>query len=186
MQAMHRLSLNPVFKAFFLAVATFGIAGLDAFAKVDFNRDIRPILSDKCYACHGFDEQERKSGLRLDVRDAALEPAKSGYAAIVPGDLTESELVRRIVTEDADDLMPPAKTGKPLTADEIALLKQWIAEGAEYQAHWSFVAPTRPALPEVSQAGWPCNEIDRFILEFSAEEYLSAVDDTDAAASDAD
>lgn len=181
MQAMHRLTLNPVYKAFFLAVATFGIAGLDAFAKVDFNRDIRPILSDKCYACHGFDEQERKSGLRLDVRDAALEPAKSGYAAIVPGDLTESELVRRIVTEDADDLMPPAKTGKPLTAAEIALLKQWIAEGAEYQAHWSFVAPTRPALPEVSQAGWPRNEIDRFILERIEKEGLQPAPEADKA-----
>jgi hypothetical protein len=181
MQAMHRLTLNPVFKAFFLAVATFGIAGPDAFAQVDFNRDIRPILSDKCYACHGFDEQERKSGLRLDVRDAALEPAKSGYAAIVPGDLTESELVRRIVTEDADDLMPPAKTGKPLTAAEIALLKQWIAEGAEYQAHWSFVAPTRPALPEVSQAGWPRNEIDRFILERIEKEGLQPSPEADKA-----
>lgn len=181
MQAMHRLTLNPVFKAFFLAVATFGIAGLDAFAKVDFNRDIRPILSDKCYACHGFDEQERKSGLRLDVRDAALEPAKSGYAAIVPGDLTESELVRRIATDDPDDLMPPAKTGKPLTANEIALLKQWIAEGAEYQAHWSFVAPTRPALPEVSQAGWPRNEIDRFILERIEKEGLQPSPEADKA-----
>jgi hypothetical protein len=178
---MHRLSLNPVFKASFLAVATFGIAGPDAFAKVDFNRDIRPILSDKCYACHGFDENERKSGLRLDVRDAALEPAKSGYAAIVPGDLTESELVRRIVTEDADDLMPPAKTGKSLAAAEIALLKQWIAEGAEYQAHWSFVAPTRPALPEVSQAGWPRNEIDRFILERIEKEGLQPSPEADKA-----
>ncbi len=181
MQAMHRLTLNPVFKAFFLAVATFGIAGLDAFAKVDFNRDIRPILSDKCYACHGFDENERKSGLRLDVRDAALEPAKSGYAAIVPGDLTESELVRRIATDDPDDLMPPAKTGKPLTANEIALLKQWIAEGAEYQAHWSFVAPTRPALPEVSQVGWPRNEIDRFILERIEKEGLQPSPEADKA-----
>lgn len=181
MQAMHRLTLNPVFKAFFLVVATFGIAGPDAFAKVDFNRDIRPILSDKCYACHGFDEQERKSGLRLDVRDAALEPAKSGYAAIVPGDLNESELVRRIATEDPDEIMPPAKTGKPLTAAEIALLKQWIAEGAEYQAHWSFVAPTRPALPEVSQAGWPRNEIDRFILERIEKEGLQPAPEADKA-----
>ncbi len=139
------------------------VAG-SAAAAVDFNRDIRPILSDRCFACHGFDEKERQSGLRLDVREAALLPSDSGRAAIVPGDAGASELVRRILTDDPDDRMPPAKTGKPLSAAESALLERWVAEGAEYQAHWAFVAPVRPAPPAVRRADWPRNEIDRFIL----------------------
>ncbi len=137
---------------------------LTAGAKIDFNREVRPILSEKCFACHGFDEKERKANLRLDVREHALNPAKSGETAIVPGKVDASELIKRIVTQDADDQMPPAKTDKKLTAAEIETLKQWIAEGAEYQAHWAFVPPARPASPEVKHRDWLRNEIDGFIL----------------------
>src|SRR5688572_13065506 len=93
---------------------------------IDFNRDVRPILADTCFACHGPDDQKRKAGLRLDVRDAALKPAKSGAAAIVPGKLDRSELVKRItLADDQDDHMPPLKSKKTLTADQVALLKRW-------------------------------------------------------------
>ncbi len=156
-----------------LIAAVCCLLPLAAAAKVDFNRDIRPILSDKCFACHGFDEKERKAGLRLDIREAALKPAKSGEIAIVPGKADVSELVRRIVTEDEDDHMPPAKAGKKLTPAEIAKLTQWVAEGAEYQSHWSFVTPTRPALPKVNQGDWPRTEIDHFILARLEQEQLA-------------
>ncbi len=149
-----------------LALSTTAFAGagtLDSKSVVDFSRDIRPILADNCYACHGPDAQERKAGLRLDVREGALADL-GGYHAIVPGDPAKSEVIARITTEDADDLMPPPKTGKQLTTAQIDLLKRWIAEGAEWQPHWSFIKPERPPLPEVKASRWPRNPIDHFIL----------------------
>src|SRR5687767_8118750 len=133
-------------------------------AAVDYNRSIRPILSDKCFKCHGPDAAERQSGLRLDLRDEALKPAESGLKAIVPGKSGESRLVSRIFSSDEDELMPPPDSNKKLTAAERDLLKQWIEEGASYQTLWSFVAPQRPALPKVKQAAWPRNAVDHFIL----------------------
>ena len=112
--------------------------------KIVFNRDIRPILSDKCFHCHGFDEKERKGELRLDRREQALKPSKSGAVAIVPGKPDESELFTRVTTTDADDLMPPSKVHKPVSKAEAALLKQWINEGADYQGHWAF-EPVQPS-----------------------------------------
>src|SRR5687767_9426712 len=99
---------------------------------VDFQREIRPILSQNCFLCHGPDENERKAGLRLDIREEALKPAKSGAKAIVPKQPEQSELLKRIAHSDPDELMPPAKSGKKLTASEIDLLRRWIAEGAPY------------------------------------------------------
>src|SRR6188768_3768571 len=103
---------------------------VQAAGSVDFQRQIRPILSQNCFLCHGPDEGERKGGLRLDVRENALKPAKSGAIAIVPKRPDESELLKRINHTDPDELMPPGKSGKKLTSDEIALLKRWISEGA--------------------------------------------------------
>ena len=103
--------------------------------EIDFNRDIRPILSENCFACHGRDAGHRKADLRLDVRDSAIEAG-----AIVPGDTEGSTLVERIMSEEPSERMPPPKSHRVLTADQKALLKQWIAEGAKYQAHWAFVA----------------------------------------------
>ena len=131
--------------------------------KADFNSQIRPILSAKCFSCHGPDDRSRKAKLRLDVRDQATRE-HDGITAIKPGDLKRSDLVRRITTADPEDLMPPAKFGHPLTPAEIELLKRWVQQGAPYAEHWSFIKPVRPALPKVSQRAWVKNDIDRFIL----------------------
>jgi mono/diheme cytochrome c family protein len=132
---------------------------------IDFNRDVRPILADTCFACHGPDDAKRKANLRLDLRDAALKPAKSGATALVPGDLVKSELVQRItLPEDDDDHMPPAKGKRQLTRREIDLLKRWVADGASYKVHWAFTPPVRPPLPAVKDESWVRSPIDRFIL----------------------
>ncbi|MBL9142786.1 MAG: DUF1553 domain-containing protein [Verrucomicrobiaceae bacterium] len=112
-----------------------------ATATVEYNRDVRPILSDKCFKCHGFDLNTRKAKLRLDEREEALKPAKSGELPIVPGNPEASAIIQRIESADPGEVMPPAKDHAPLKAGEIAILKQWIAEGAKYQAHWAFVPP---------------------------------------------
>ena len=131
---------------------------------VDFNRDIRPILASNCLKCHGIDEGARKSKLRLDLRSIATGPAKSGKAAIVPGKPWQSELVRRVFSDDPQEVMPPASTHVTLTQAQKSLLKEWISQGAPYETHWAFVAPKQAALPEVRQADWPANPIDRFVL----------------------
>jgi len=123
-----------------------------------FNRDIRPILSDKCFACHGFDDKKREAGLRLDTPEGAMAKNEDGKAAIVPGKLDESMLWQRIVTTDKDDIMPPPKSHKVLSAPEKETLKKWIEQGAPYQKHWAFEAPVKPPVPE-----GPGHEIDRFI-----------------------
>ena len=132
-----------------LAALLLGVGSPSAWAapKVDFNRDVRPVLSDNCFACHGPDSQKVKGGLRLDVRDKALAPAKSGKNAIVPGKPAESELVRRLETQDATDLMPPPESHKTLTAAQRDMLVRWIREGAEYQGHWAYQPLVRPAAP---------------------------------------
>ena len=160
--------LNCFLRPALTLVAVFSLVDVSPAAnppaKLDFNRDIRPILSDNCYACHGPDAEKRKAGLRLDLKDGALAPLKSGEIAIVPGDLAKSELIARITTKDEDDLMPPAKSGKTLTANQIDLLKRWIAQGAEWKAHWSFIKPERPPVPAVKNQRWSRNPIDAFIL----------------------
>ena len=128
-----------------------------------FNRDIRPILSDTCFPCHGFDSNKRKADLRLDLPEGAT-ALHHGHQAIKAGDLAASELWRRVTSADPKVIMPPPASGKKLKADQISLLRQWILEGAAYEKHWAFVAPVRPAPPSVKQADWPRNDIDRFIL----------------------
>jgi hypothetical protein len=148
-------------KTALLALFTMPLVAIsaDGSKKIDFNRDIRPILSDKCYFCHGPDSDRREADLRLDVRDAAI---KAG--AIVPSSVGDSTLLDRIAHEDPDEVMPPPKTKLArLTAAEQALLKRWIEEGAEYQSHWSFVPlASKPEVPDAGK-GWARNEIDRFV-----------------------
>ncbi len=133
-------------------------------SKIDFNRDMRPLLSDTCFRCHGPDANARKAALRLDLRPEALKPAKSGATPIVPGDPAKSEAVRRIFTTKSNELMPPPKFERPLSAQEKELFRRWVAEGAEYRDHWAFIPPVKSELPKVKNAAWPRNSIDRFIL----------------------
>jgi hypothetical protein len=136
-----------------------GSGGGRAADGIEYNRDIRPILAENCFTCHGPDSASRKAGLRLDQRHAAVKAE-----AIVPGKPDDSELVQRIFSTVKRERMPPAATKKELTTAQKDLLKRWIARGAEYQPHWSFIAPKRPALPTVKDTGWVRNPIDRFIL----------------------
>jgi len=117
-----------------------------------FNRDIRPVLAENCFECHGPDNASRKAGLRLDQRESALTGGKSKAPAIVPGNPTQSELVRRITTRDEDDAMPPSKSGKKLSAAQIALLREWIQQGAKWEGHWAFEKPILPAVPGIHGA----------------------------------
>ncbi len=133
-------------------------------AKIQFNRDIRPILSETCWKCHGPDEKAREAKLRLDLREEAIKD-QGGYAVIVPKHPEKSELVRRITATDPDDHMPPAKSGKKLSERQVALLKQWIAEGAEYQKHWAFIPPSQPPVPQIRKSKFETrNPIDQYIL----------------------
>ena len=142
-----------------LAVAlTFAPAAL-AQGKYEYNRDIRPILAENCFACHGPDSAARKADLRLDRREDAI-----ASGAIVPGKPGESPLVERLDLDDPVKRMPPEKSHKKLKPEQKAILKAWVAQGAGYQPHWSFITPKRPALPAVRREGWARNPIDWFIL----------------------
>ena len=132
---------------------------------VEFNREIRPILSDRCFACHGPDTGNRKTKMRLDVEASAKADLGKGRFAIVPGDPTQSELFRRVTSDSKTLRMPPAYAGHDkLSEPEIEVLRKWIAEGAAYQSHWAFIAPTRPVPPSVSKPEWVGNPIDAFVL----------------------
>ncbi len=133
-------------------------------AQVDFNLAIRPILSDKCFVCHGPNDEDRQAELRLDQKDSALGETLSGARPIIPGKPDESEIVRRITSDDADLVMPPPDTNKSLTAEEIEVIKRWIAEGAPWEDLWSLRAPKRPPIPSVNDEAWAQTPIDRFVL----------------------
>jgi mono/diheme cytochrome c family protein len=145
-----------------LAFAALPALALPAAERVQFNRDIRPIFSDTCFACHGPDENKIKGKLRLDSLDAARKGGKSGEPAILPGHPEKSEVMKRLRTDDADDHMPPAEFHKVLTKAQIALVEQWIKEGAEYQGHWAFQIPVKPAVPTIPAGG---NAIDAFLAK---------------------
>ncbi len=132
-------------------------------ALVDFDRDIRPILSNHCFQCHGPDGEQRKGGLRLDLKEDAF-AKRDGVAAIVAGDVEASALVHRILSDDAEERMPPIEAHKPLSGAQQQLLVRWIEQGANWSEHWSFVAPVEPAQPKVANAAWARDAIDHFIL----------------------
>jgi hypothetical protein len=133
-------------------------------AAPDYNRDVRPILAKNCYACHGPDESKREAGLRLDRVEDATKALESGSVAIVPGDPENSELVFRVSEEDETMRMPPKTAGVPLTEAQVETLRRWVAAGASFAEHWSFVRPEAKTLPEVSEPGWVRNAIDRWVL----------------------
>ncbi|HAV65254.1 MAG TPA: hypothetical protein DCY13_23140 [Verrucomicrobiales bacterium] len=141
-----------------------GSSGSLPAAEIDFLRDVRPILSGHCFKCHGPDAEQRKGGLQLDIREKALEGGKSGEAAIVERDPAASEMIRRILSEDEDEIMPPPATKHPLSPAQKEILRAWVAAGADYQPHWAFIKPERPQPPTVKNSEWPVNEIDHFVL----------------------
>src|SRR5438045_4762438 len=124
-----------------LSLATATALAADGNKPLDFSRDIRPILADNCFRCHGPDAKQRQAGLRLDVRDEALKRLESDDVAIVPGKPEASALIARIMTADESERMPPAESQKVLTASQKELLQRWVKEGAAYSQHWSFVPP---------------------------------------------
>lgn len=151
-------------------------------ATVDFNRDIRPILSDRCYGCHGPDSAKgRKAGLRLDTPDGARQLLESGRRAIDPDDPAKSEMLARLHSEDPDEIMPPPELKRPLTAQERELLARWVLEGAVYQPHWAFVAPRAPAKPSVKASGWARDPLDLHVLARLEAEGLAPAPEADRA-----
>ena len=161
--------LDPV-KPSRLSIASIGslaalwiAAPASTQAAIDFNRDIRPILSDNCFFCHGPDSEERKAGLRLDVEEDAKADL-GGYRPVDVAHPEESEILLRILSSDPDDQMPPPESGKTISEEEIALLQAWIAEGATWDQHWAYKVPERQDIP-ASDSAWPNNWIDQFILQ---------------------
>ncbi len=147
--------------------------------KVDFNREVRPILAKNCFACHGQDEAKRAKGLRLDVRESAIKPLKSGEAAIVPGDPDSSELIARLTEEDETLRMPPKKTGNRLAPAEVDILRRWIEQGGEYARHWALIPPESLPLPKVRDRSWPRTGIDFWILHRLEQEGLKPSPEAD-------
>ncbi|MEZ6126689.1 MAG: PSD1 and planctomycete cytochrome C domain-containing protein [Planctomycetaceae bacterium] len=161
---MHPASSNFL-KCFAIAVVVSSVSLLSGEERISYNRDVRSILSDRCFFCHGPDSSHREADLRLDVRAAAV------ASVIQPGNADESELLKRLLSTDPDVQMPPPKSGKSVSADEIEVLRRWINEGAEYQGHWAFEPVVRPLIPQPDAAtvksfpGWTTNPVDRFLLK---------------------
>ena len=151
------------------------------FSKVDYNRDVRPILSEKCFKCHGADPKAIQGGLRLDTKEGAYKTLASGRIAIVAGNPRLSEILERIDAANSPLLMPPAISHKTLNAEEKLTLKRWISQGAEYKPHWAFVKPVRPSLPAVKMTSWSRNGIDRFLLSRLEQEGLKPSPEADKA-----
>jgi hypothetical protein len=169
----------------FACAVSFGI-GAGGAESIRYDRDIRKILSENCFKCHGPDEAERKGGkkgarLRLDTSEGA-QMDLGGYQAIVPGHPEKSEVVKRITATDPDEQMPPPKSGKKVTTAEIALLQTWIKQGASYSKHWAYTKPVRPAPPRVKNKAWVKNDIDAFIVDRLDREKLKPSLEADRAA----
>lgn len=148
--------------------------GVVADEPLQYNRDIRPILAEHCFACHGLDGVSREADLRLDMRDAAIE-----MGAIVPNDADSSELIARVFSDDEDLVMPPPSSNKPLTDDQREMLRRWVSEGAKYEKHWAFIAPEKSQVPNVTDTSWPKNAIDHFVLNRLEQENLKPAAEAD-------
>lgn len=150
-------------------------------AQVNFNFHVKPILSDRCFSCHGPDETDREADLRLDIESEALKALKDqpGKYAIVPGNSKDSKLVHRIMSEDPAVMMPPPESGLKLSDTERKILQKWIEQGAEYEKHWAFISPKKTALPDITDPKWPRNEIDYFTLSLMNQKGLSPSEEAD-------
>ena len=158
---IQRGSLTLRFAGFAIALVQIGLTPeiVRAEEPLSYNEHIRPILVENCFSCHGADSASRKADLRLDRRDDAIE-----YGAIIAGDPDSTVLLDRIYSDDPEEVMPPPEIKKTLSAQQKALLTQWIKQGAEYEPHWSFIPPTRVPVPKVKKQDWVRNPIDAFIL----------------------
>lgn len=156
------------------------LSGLAA-QEIRFNRDIRPILSENCFYCHGQDPKHREAGLRLDVRAEALRE-NDGVFAIVPGKPEKSEMLKRLVSHDADEQMPPPESNRMVSPAQIELIRRWIAQGAPYEKHWAFVPPEKAPIPKVTGSGWARQPFDRFVLAKLERENLQPTPEAKPAA----
>lgn len=156
-------TMYKLFPPLIAALLVYGGASPSKADAVDFSRDVRPILADRCFPCHGPDADARQGELRLDTRTDATQ-SRDGIFAISPGNPDESEVVRRIFATDADARMPPTDSNLSLSDKEKVIIRQWIADGADWTTHWAFVAPVKPRIPQVEDSRWPRNAIDSFIL----------------------
>lgn len=172
------LALTAILWVAGLARAPLVLANPASTRPIDFSRDVRPILSDKCFHCHGPDEKHRKGDLRLDTRDGAFRDL-GGYRALVAGKPEASELIARITTDDPSELMPPRKSLKKLTPEEIDTLVAWVKQGAPYAEHWAYVEPVQHAAPSVDDRRWTRGSIDRWILSRLEREGLAASPEAD-------
>src|SRR5262249_23305120 len=163
-------------------ICSSGATSDEKASVVEFNRDIRPILSDRCFACHGPDKANRTTNLRFDTEEGARAEISGGGFAIVPGDVNKSEIIRRISSTDDSVRMPPAYAGQARLSDrEISLIRHWIEQGAKWQKHWSFVPPKHPSIPKVDEQSWPRNAIDAFILQRLEQQGLHPSPEADRA-----
>src|SRR5262245_56386512 len=169
-------------RCFLVLSLLFSLAGVapaqQAGKAVEFNRDIRPILSNNCFVCHGPDNNLRKADLRFDLEKGLYED-RDGYRIIVPGKPDDSELFRRITTDEKSRHMPPAKSKKELTKEQIELIRVWLEQGGKYQKHWSLIAPAKVQAPAVKNAAWVRNPIDAFVLARLDKEGLTPSPDAD-------
>lgn len=145
---------------------------VQAQQRIRFDHDVRPILSNHCWNCHGPDEEARQAGLRLDRRNTAVAVGDSGKIAIVPGKPADSELIARINSHDPEIQMPPTSAKKPISEQQKLILRQWIEQGAEFTSHWAYTPPVRAAVPQVKNTAWPRNAIDAFVLQRLESEEL--------------
>jgi mono/diheme cytochrome c family protein len=171
--------MKQIFSSALLCI--LGVAASPSAEEIRYNRDIRPILTENCFACHGPDSAARKADLRLDSFEAATAARKDGQPAIVPGKPDESGAILRVLTPDEDDVMPPTKTKKTLGSAEKELLRRWVMAGAKYEQHWSFIAPVKAAPPVVEGSSWARNEIDGFVLAKLNEAGLAPAEEADRA-----
>ena len=163
------------------APRAFNVVRTERARAVRYGRDVRPILSDRCFLCHGPDRETQKADLRLDIREEAIAPRGERPAAIVPGDPDGSELWRRITAHDPDTVMPPPdSTKRALSGEEREIVREWIAQGAEYEPHWAFQTPQRPETPAVLEGGWVRNPIDAFVLAELEDAGLTPSPEADA------
>lgn len=174
---MKRINAGGILQGLF--VLLFFHCSLPAEETVDFGRKIRPILAEKCFACHGPDAEKREGELRLDTQQGLFGKGDSGETTVTPNRLDQSSIYQRIILASGDEKMPPPNSDKLLTADEIQQIKLWIEQGAKWQQHWSLVAPVRPAVPAADGQTWPRNEIDRFISQRHKKEGLRPQDEAD-------